>query len=103
MRDYRSIYYYFCCLTFLLGDGDVVCGVVKFLAFPPISDTMIPRIQVFVRKNDWLAIHSPGTKVLFPRNSRSKPCWSHMACVKTHRTSANMPIRGDATKDDVGR
>jgi hypothetical protein len=97
------LYYYFCALTSSLGDGDVVCGVGKAFAFPPISDTMMPRIQAFVRKNDWLAIHSPGTKVLLPRNSRSNPCWSHMACVKTHRTSAIIPSRGDATRDDVGR
>jgi hypothetical protein len=42
----------------------------------PMSETMVPSIQVFVRKNNKLAAQRPGTKVLFPRNSNLKPCCS---------------------------
>lgn len=64
---------------------------------------MMPNIQQLMRKNPSEDSHSPGKKVLAPRNSSWYACCSQAAWPRTQRARAAMPRRGLRIMEELGR
>jgi hypothetical protein len=73
------------------------------LDFVLMSETIMPSIHVFVKKNNKLDIQRPGTKVLCPKNSSWKPCCNQRTCIKIHIAAAANPSFLRARSDEDGR
>lgn len=64
---------------------------------------MMPKIQQLAKKKARAEAHSPGKKVLWPRNSSWKPCCNHAAWVRTQSARAVMPSLGRVRNEDRGK